>query len=30
VGKTGTDEQVAKAVELLDQARKQIYLILAE
>ena len=30
VGKTGTDEQIAKAVELVDQARKQVYLILAE
>ena len=30
VGRTGTDEQVAKAVELVDQARKQVYLILAE
>ncbi len=30
VGKTGTDEQVAKAIELIDQARKQVYLILAE
>jgi len=30
VGSTGTDEQVSKAVELIDQARKQIYGILAE
>jgi DNA-binding PadR family transcriptional regulator len=30
VGRTGSDEQVSKAVELLDQVRKQIYLILAE
>ena len=30
VGRTGTDEQVAKAVELIDQVRKQVYLILAE
>jgi DNA-binding PadR family transcriptional regulator len=30
VGKTGTDEQVAKTVELVDQVRKQVYLILAE
>jgi len=30
VGRTGTDEQVAKAVELVDQARKAVYLILAE
>jgi DNA-binding PadR family transcriptional regulator len=30
VGRTGSDEQVGKAVELLDQVRKQIYLILAE
>jgi len=30
VGRTGTDEQVAKAVDLVDQARKAVYLILAE
>jgi len=30
VGRTGTDEQIAKAVELIDQVRKQVYLILAE
>jgi len=30
LGRTGTDEQVKKAIELIDQARKQIYLILAE
>ncbi len=30
VGRTGTDEQVAKATELVDQTRKQVYLILAE
>lgn len=30
VGKTGTDEQVAKVVELVDGVRKQVYLILAE
>jgi DNA-binding PadR family transcriptional regulator len=30
VGKTGTDEQVAKVVELIDGVRKQVYLILAE
>ena len=30
VGRTGTDTQIAKAIELVDQARKQIYLILAE
>lgn len=30
IGRTGTDEQIAKAVELVDQARKAVYLILAE
>jgi DNA-binding PadR family transcriptional regulator len=30
IGRTGSDEQVTKAVELLDQVRKQIYGILAE
>jgi H2-forming N5,N10-methylenetetrahydromethanopterin dehydrogenase-like enzyme len=30
VGRTGTDEQISKVVELVDQARKQVYLILAE
>jgi DNA-binding PadR family transcriptional regulator len=30
VGRTGTDEQVAKAIDLIDKARKQVYLILAE
>ena len=30
IGRTGSDEQVTKAVDLLDQVRKQIYGILAE
>ena len=30
VGKTGTDEQIARVVEIVDQARKQVYGILAE
>ena len=30
VGRTGTDVQISKVVELVDQARKQVYLILAE
>jgi DNA-binding PadR family transcriptional regulator len=30
VGKTGSDEQIAKVVELVDTARKQVYGILAE
>jgi DNA-binding PadR family transcriptional regulator len=30
VERTGSDEQVTKAIELLDQARKQVYGILAE
>lgn len=30
IERTGTEEQVAKAIELVDQARKAIYLLLAE
>ncbi len=30
VGKSATDDQIARAVELIDQARKQVYSILAE
>jgi DNA-binding PadR family transcriptional regulator len=30
IGRTGSDEQVTKAVDLLDQLRKQLYGILAE
>jgi DNA-binding PadR family transcriptional regulator len=30
VGRTGTDEQVGRAVELIDQARKAVYQLLAE
>jgi hypothetical protein len=30
IERTGSDEQIAKATEQLDQARKAIYLLLAE
>ena len=30
VGKTGTDDQITRTVELIDQARKSVYQILAE
>jgi hypothetical protein len=30
IERTGTDEQIAKATDQVDQARKAIYLLLAE